>query len=159
MPQQKAQYVQGWFISDPQGLHPEHPIVLPPGGPGGPGDPGKPPIDPGLHPEHPIVLPPEGGKPPIDPGLHPEHPIVIPPLPPVWPPPGEPAHPIVIPPTQGPIYIVGPPDRPVQSDPGTLQPDLPAGSVPMGKVALLIEVVGVPGKRWLTYATEAQPKP
>ena len=73
-----------------EGLHPEHPIVLPP----------EPPLSiwgpptVGLHPEHPIVLPPDV------PGV-PAHPIVLPPNT-IWPPPGTPSHPIVIPPDQPP---------------------------------------------------------
>lgn len=66
------------------GVHPEHPIVIPP------------PPSPG-HPAHPIVIPPEIWP---SPG-RPTHPIVIPPPPVIWPPgPGidMPTHPIVIPP-------------------------------------------------------------
>ena len=146
MPQksQKPQYVQGWFLSDPRGPHPEHPIA-----PGGPTTPGGP-VDPGYGiPETPVD--PDYG---IPEGAHPEHPIVIPPLVGIWPSPGHPAHPIVLPdpppPNSGPIYIEGTPENPIKSEPGTLTPALPAGALPPGKVAILVKVVGVEGERWLT---------
>lgn len=128
----KAQFVTGWFL----------------------------PVDPSAHPEHPIA---PGGPEPEPPGqgLHPEHPIVIPPLVGIWPPPGHPAHPIVLPPTapEGPVYIEGTPEKPIQSAPGTLTPALPAGTLPQGKVAVLVEVVGVKGKRWLTVDNTPQVNP
>lgn len=160
LPAAKPQYVQGWFLSDPKGPHPEHPIVIPP-------QPGEPPINPGTpgYPTHPISgLPGYPGGPPVDPGYgkpfppdaHPEHPIVIPPLVGIWPSPGHPAHPIVLPPEtpgqppSGPIYIEGTPENPISTEPGTLQPPLPQGVLPNSKVAVLVKVVGVEGERWLT---------
>lgn len=143
----KAKFVTGWFLPVDVGAHPEHPIA--PGG-GGPQTPGGP-VDPDYgisveHPAHPIA---PGGPPP-----HVEHPIVIPPLVGIWPSPGHPAHPIVLPeplpPGSGPIYIQGTPENPVTTEPGTLNPPLPAGLLPSGKVAVLVEVVGVEGQRWLT---------
>jgi hypothetical protein len=65
------------------GVHPEHPIVIPP--PTAPGGGGE-------HPAHPIVIPPDAAGP-----GKPEHPIVIPPTPP-----GQPSHPIVLPPNEPP---------------------------------------------------------
>lgn len=147
----KPQFVTGWFLPVDPGAHPEHPIA--PGGPVGPSGP----VDPGYG----IPGPPYPDKPGIWPGGHPEHPIVIPPLVGIWPSPGHPAHPIVLPdpPVGGPIYIEGTKDNPITTAPGTLQPPLPEGSVPMGTVALLVTVPGVEGERWLTYSTQAQPKP
>lgn len=134
---QKPQFVTGWFLPVDTSSHPEHPIELPDGE--------RPP-----------------GKPdrPEFPG-HPEHPIVLPPLVGIWPPKGKPTHPIVLPePPNGPVYIEGTPEAPINSEPGTLSPGLPVGSVPSDKIALLVTVVGVPGERWLTYdgSTSAQPK-
>lgn len=116
-----------------EGVHPEHPIVLPPNAPPRPAHP----IYLPPHPTHPIVIPPppEGHEPGVPthpiyiPGYpahpivippwndpKPEHPIVLPPegsppypahpivLPPeIWPSPGQPSHPIVIPPLP-PLY-------------------------------------------------------
>lgn len=155
---QKPQFVTGWFLPVDPSLKPEHPIA--PGGPVFPVDPGY-----GVsegHPEHPIYNPP-GIWGPTDP--RPTPPIVIPPLVGIWPSPGHPAHPIVIPdPTPpigqgGPIYIEGTPDNPIKTNAGVLQPPLPPGSVPDGKVALLVTVVGVEGQRWLTYDSTAQATP
>jgi hypothetical protein len=67
------------------GVHPEHPIVIPP-----PSSPGAP--------AHPIVIPPD--SPIWPPDAHPEHPIVIPPTPP-----GTPTHPIVLPPNEPPKVL------------------------------------------------------
>jgi hypothetical protein len=74
------------------GVHPEHPIVIPPSIWPSPG-----------HPAHPIVIPPDIGIWPPD--ARPEHPIVIPPPVTVWPPDGKPEHPIVIPP-DGPPQVM-----------------------------------------------------
>lgn len=123
----KAVHVSGWFRPDDAGAHPEHPIVLP-------GDP----VDPDYG---------------IDEGAHPVHPIVIPPLVGIWPSPGHPAHPIVIPdppPASGPVYIEGTPENPITSNPGTLTPALPPGTLPEKKVAVLVTIPGVEGNRWLT---------
>jgi hypothetical protein len=68
------------------GVHPEHPIVIPP--PTQPGTPGTP--------THPIVIPPDAAAPGV-----PAHPIVIPP--PTTP--GEPSHPIVLPPNEPPKVL------------------------------------------------------
>jgi hypothetical protein len=74
------------------GIHPEHPIVIPPPIP----PTGQPP-----HPAHPIVIPPDIGIWPPD--AKPEHPIVIPPETPTDPP--KPTHPIVLPPNQPPQVL------------------------------------------------------
>lgn len=95
-------------------------------------------------------------------GVRPSHPIVLPPLPGVWPPPGQPSLPIVLPPEGGagspshPIYIEGSPEHPIAEPPGHIWPPLPP-SVPPGKKALLVKVIGEPGVHWLVVDV-AQPK-
>jgi hypothetical protein len=90
------------------GVHPEHPIVIPPppvppvGIWPSPGYPAHP-IAPGGGPTHPIVVPPDIGIWP-DAGK-PAHPIVIPPDTVVWPPNVKPVHPIEIPP-EGPPKVL-----------------------------------------------------
>ena len=48
----------------------------------------------------------------------------------------------------------------IKSAAGTLQPPLPADSgLPNATVALLVEIVGVPGKRWLTFDNSLKVNP
>jgi len=126
-----------WITPVPQGLHPSHPIVLPPDQP--PTQPGVPGV-----PTHPIVLP----TPPV--GEHPSHPIVLPPVPPDL----KPEHPIVLPPQvpgvpTHPIFLPVEPTHPIALPPGSVWPPLPCDSGVGGKGVLLANIVGV-GLRWLS---------
>jgi len=138
-----------WITPVPQGLHPSHPIVLPPD---------QPPTQPGV-PTHPIVIPPTG---PVDPGWGipvggtPSHPIELPPVPPDL----KPEHPIVLPPgvPTHPIFIPVEPAHPIALPPGSIWPPLPCDSGVGGKGVLLANVVGV-GLRWLSVDLPAEYPP
>lgn len=168
MSQPKLVWVKDYEGPDP-GLHPEHPIVIPPG---------KPP-DSGAHPEHPIVIPPDGLAPgvpthPIYLPVYPAHPIVLPPgsigpgiptHPIVLPDPPTPSHPIVIPPdfiSDGvPTHpIVLPPEQPpieLPSPPFTPQP--PAEMPPQGFSWAYAYVPIIAMWLYVAVDNQAMPKP